>query len=99
MIHILQLVIKHCILAQNSVSGMLSRYPKIVGHYKYSNLAVERLQDIHCQHSLPNHKLMQDEPTQWDSTYYMLEHLVEQQRAISLYNTDFELPDHLNSNE
>ena len=29
----------------------------------------------------------------------MLECLVEQRRAISLYDTDFELPDRLNSNE
>ena len=98
-IHTLQLVIKDCILAQRSVSDMLARCRKIVGHYKHSHLAVERLQDIQRQLSLPNHKLMQDEPTRWDSTYYMLERLVEQQRAISLYDTDFELPDRLNSNE
>ena len=30
---------------------------------------------------------------------YMLERLVEQRRAISLYDTDFELPDRLCSNE
>ena len=98
-IHTLQLVIKDFILAQRSVSDMLARCRKIVGHYKYSHLAVERLQDIQRQLSLPNHKLMQDEPTRWDSTYYMLERLVEQRRAISLYDTDFELPDRLNSNE
>ena len=78
---------------------MLARCRKIVGHYKHSHLAVERLQAIQRQLSLPNHKLMQDEPTQWDSTYYMLERLVEQQRVISLYDTDFELPDGLHSNE
>ena len=98
-IHTLQLVIKDCILAQRSISDMLARCRKIVGHYKHSHLAVERLQAIQCQLSLPDHKLIQDEPTRWDSTYYMLEHLVEQQRAISLYDTDFDLPDHLCANE
>ena len=78
---------------------MLARCQKIVGHYKHSHLAVERLQDIQHQLDLPNHKLIQDEPTRWDSTYYMLECLVEQRRAISLYDTDFEFPDRLNSNE
>ena len=48
-IHILQLVIKDCILAQHSVSDMLSRCRKIVGHYKHSHLAVERLQAIQRQ--------------------------------------------------
>ena len=69
------------------VSEMLARCRKIVGHYKHSHLAEERLQNI------------QDEPTRWDSTYYTLDHLVEQQRVISLYNTGYELPDHLNSNK
>ena len=68
--------------------------------YKHSHLAVERLQDIQRQLSLPDHKLIQDELTQWDSTYYMLKRrLVEQRRDISLYDSDFELPDHLCSNE
>ena len=49
--------------------------------------------------SLPNYKLIQDESTQWDFTYYMLERLVEHQRAISLYDTDYVLPDRLHSNE
>ena len=35
----------------------------------------------------------------WDSTYYMLNRMVEQRRAISLYDADFGLPDKLNSNE
>ena len=86
-------------MAQRSVSDMLVRCRKIVGHYKHSHLAVERLQDIQRELGLPNHKLMQDEPTRWDSTYYMLERLVEQRRAISVYDTDFELPDCLHSNE
>ena len=98
-IHTLQLVIKDWILAQRSVSDMLARCQKIVGHYKHSHVAVERLQDIQHQLGLPKHKLIQDEPTRWDLTYYMLESLVEQHRAISLYDTDFELLDCLNSNE
>ena len=55
-IHTLQLVIKDCILAQRSVSDMLARCRKIVGHYKQSHLAVERLQAIQRQLSLPDHK-------------------------------------------
>ena len=57
-IHTLQLAIKGCILAQCSVSDILARCQKIVGHYKHSHLAVERLQYIKCQLSLPNYKFM-----------------------------------------
>ena len=32
-------------------------------------------------------------------TYYLLDCLVKQRRAISLYDSDFELPDRLSSNE
>ena len=45
---------KDCVLAQRSVSDMLARYCKIVGHCKHSYLAAEKLQDIL---SLPYDKL------------------------------------------
>ena len=98
-IHTLQLVIKDCIMTQRAVIDMLARSRKIVGHFKHSHLAVERLHSIQKQLNLPEHRLMQDEPTRWDSTYNLLDRLVEQRRAISLYDSDFELPDRLNSNE
>ena len=98
-IHTLQLVIKDCIMTQRAVIDMLARCRKIVGHFKHSHLAVERLNSIQKQLNLPEHKLVQDEPTRWDSTYYLLDRLVEQRRAISFYDTDFELPEKLNSNE
>ena len=41
---------------------------------------------------------MQDEPTGWDSTYCMLELLVEQRHAISLYDADYVLPKWLSAN-
>ena len=98
-IHTLQLVIKDCIMTQRAVIDMLARSRKIVGHFKHSHLAVEHLNTIQKQLNLPEHRLVQDEPTRWDSTYYLLDRLVEQRRAISLYDTDFELPERLNSNE
>ena len=63
---------------------MLARCRKIVGHFKHSSLAIGHLHSIQHQLSLAEHKLMQDEPTHWDSTYYMLEGLVEQRHAIRL---------------
>ena len=98
-IHTLQLVIKDCIMTQRVVIDMLARCRRIVGHFKHSHLAVERLRSIQKQLNLPDHRLMQDEPTRWDSTYYLLDRLVEQRRAICLYESDFELPDRLGSNE
>ena len=77
---------------------MLARCRKIVDHFKHSSLPIGRLQSIQHQLSLVQHKLMQDEPTLWDSTYYMLERLVEQSRAKSLYDADYGLPEWLSVN-
>ena len=82
-------------MVQRTVIDMLARCRKIVGHFKHSSLAYECLHNIKHQLSLPKHKLMQDEPTCWDSTYYMLSHMVQQRRAISLYDADFGFPEQL----
>ena len=86
-------------MTQHAVINMLARPRKIVGHFNHSHLAVECLNSIQNQLNLPEHRLVQDKPTRWDSTYYLLDHLVEQCRAISLNDTDFELPERLNSNK
>ena len=79
-IHTLQLVARDSIMVQRSY-----RYVrKIIGHFKHSSLAYECLHTIQRQLNLPEHKLMQDEPTRWDSTYYMLNRMVPQCRAIGL---------------
>ena len=98
-IHTLQLVVKDSIMIQRTVIDMLARCRKLVGHFKHSSLAYQHLHNIQSQLSLPEHKLIQDEPTRWDSTYYMLSHIIQQRRAITLYDTDFGLPEQLNSNE
>ena len=97
-IHTLQLVVKNSIMIQRTVIDMLARCRKIVGHFKHSSLAYQHLRNIQSQLSLPEHKLIQDEPTCWDSTYYMLSCIIQQRRAITLYDTDFGLPEQLNSN-
>ena len=98
-IHTLQLVVKDSIFIQKSVTDILARCRKIVGHFKHSSLATGYLLSIQKQLGLAEHKLIQDEPTRWDSSYYMLERVVEQRRAISLYDADHGLPEILSANE
>ena len=50
-------------MVQRTVIDMLVRCRKIIGHFKHSSLAYERLHDIQHQLNLPEHKLMQDKPT------------------------------------
>ena len=68
-IYTLQLVVKDSIMIQRTVIDMLARCRKIVDYFKHSSLAYQHLHNIQSQLSLPEHKLIQDEPTHWDSTY------------------------------
>ncbi|KAJ8884160.1 hypothetical protein PR048_016017 [Dryococelus australis] len=46
---------------------------------------------------VPQHCLIQDEPTRWNSTYYMFNRLLEQKRAIQLAVGKLKLPAELTS--
>ena len=81
--HGLQHVIHDGVLAQKDVQDLLAAGRKIVGHYKHSNVAFHLLQRIQAQLELKMCALYQDEPTRWNSSYYMLKRLVEQRKAIS----------------
>lgn len=80
--HTLQLCIHDAVLDSKSVSDLISAARKIVAHFKHSSLKCERLRDAQTELTLPQHSLLQDVTTRWNSSYYMLERLFEQKRAI-----------------
>ena len=86
--HSLQCVIHDGVLAQRDVQDLLAAGRRIVGHYKHSNVAFHLLQRIQAQLELKVCALYQDEPTRWNSSYYMLKRLVEQRKAISAANAE-----------
>ncbi len=49
------------------------------------------MEDIQMQFNHPIRRLQQDVQTCWNSTYYMLQSLIEQKRALGI----FELPNNL----
>ena len=75
------------------LSHLLSQCRFIVGHFSHSVLAKERLTKIQeCIADHPKRKLVQDVPTRWNSTYYMVERLVEQEKAIVSYDHKYGFP-------
>ncbi|KAJ8396465.1 hypothetical protein AAFF_G00017710 [Aldrovandia affinis] len=90
--HTLQLAVHEGLLSQRSINDVTANARKIVGHFKHSPLAYSRLHDIQDNMGQGRKRLQQDVPTRWNSTYYMLESLIEQRRALGAYGAEHELP-------
>ena len=84
-LHTLQLVIHDAILEQRIIKDILANCRQITGHFNHSSLAYSKLEELQKQHSLRQHKLIQDVSTRWNSTYLMLERIAEQKLAIATY--------------
>lgn len=80
--HTLQLAISDS-LKDDTVSELLKSAKAIVGHFNRSTVARNLLSGIQTQLQLPKHQLMKECTTRWNSTFYMLERLLEQRRAVT----------------
>ncbi|XP_067283555.1 zinc finger BED domain-containing protein 4-like [Pseudorasbora parva] len=85
--HTLQLAVHEGLLAQRSIADAIAVGRKIVGHFKHSALAYSLLEDIQGQLNQPIKRLQQDVQTRWNSTYYMLQSLIEQKRVLGVYQS------------
>ncbi|XP_035984217.1 zinc finger BED domain-containing protein 4-like [Fundulus heteroclitus] len=92
MAHTLQLAVADGVLSQRSIADIIAYGRRIVGHFKHSQLAYSRLQNIQKQLGQPIKRLQQDVPTRWNSTVNMLQSLMEQKRALGAYGADYDLP-------
>lgn len=97
--HTLQLAIHDAVLSQRSIKDTIAAGRRIVGHFKHSPLAYGRLKKVQLELGMTHKRLQQDIATRWNSTYYMLESLREQKRALSAYVADFDLPATLTANQ
>lgn len=79
--HNLHLAVKK-VIEIDDVASRLSRLRKTVSGFSRSNKMSRQLKEKQKSLKLPQHKLIYDEPTQWGSTYDMVESFCEQQQAV-----------------
>ncbi|XP_030075314.1 zinc finger BED domain-containing protein 4 [Microcaecilia unicolor] len=84
----LQLVVHEALFTQASVEALIKKARTIVTHFQHSEQACQKFADCQKSCSVPLHKLLQDTKTCWNSTYIMLERMVEQRRAVNLFSVE-----------
>lgn len=83
--HTLQLVVNDSLSSQRAVTDVIAILKKCATHFHHSILAKQRLRDIQRELGLPEHNIIQAVPTRWNSTLHMLQRILEQKRALTIY--------------
>ncbi len=84
MSHTLHLVVIKALEKDRVVTSLLSKARSISGHVHRSSKASNRLHELQTQLNLPQHTLITDVKTRWNYTFYMLQRLVDQRRAVQI---------------
>ncbi|KAH7678440.1 zinc finger protein, partial [Aphelenchoides avenae] len=67
------------------ITTLLALCRSIVTHFRHSHKASDILRQIQKQLNVVEHNLIQDVETRWDSTFFMIDRLLEQKAAINAY--------------
>lgn len=71
-----------------AIANLLKICRSIVGHFKHSTKSTKVLIKAQRQFSIPEHTLIQDEPTRWNSSLHMILRLLEQRKALVYASTE-----------
>ena len=80
--HTLQLSIRSAFDSNKTITNTILHAKKLVSHFKRSTLATNELHSVQRDQNIPEHNLIIDCPTRWNSTYDMFSRLVEQRVPI-----------------
>ncbi|XP_049622993.1 zinc finger BED domain-containing protein 4-like [Suncus etruscus] len=78
----LSLILSEAFKTQKMVQNLLSIARKTCEWVQQSPRAQEKLAELQKEYALPQHTLVQDEPSKWTTLLNMLERLIEQKRAV-----------------
>lgn len=81
--HTLNLSINEAIMSNKDFLDVLKKCRSLVGHFKHSVFASEKLKELQTQMGLPQLKVIQDVSTRWNSSFHMLERLVQIKAPLS----------------
>ncbi|XP_030765200.1 zinc finger BED domain-containing protein 1-like [Sitophilus oryzae] len=98
--HTLNLTVKDGLIQNNELNVILQKCRNIVGHFKHSAIAVEKLSTMQQQMNSPQLKVKQDVVTRWNSTYIMLDRLIAIKASITAVMSSLpKAPEMLNAEE
>ncbi|XP_069128352.1 E3 SUMO-protein ligase ZBED1-like [Argopecten irradians] len=80
--HCLNLVVTKGLKLQN-ISKLTAKVRKLFSHFRRSHISAQQLREKQKQLGIPQHKLLIDVETRWNSTLIMLSRFVEQEPAVS----------------
>lgn len=66
-----------------------AKLKNIAKHFNHSVLAKQNLKKIQKELGLPQHSIIQSEPTRWNSTLHMMQRMLEQKRALNIYAGEY----------
>lgn len=81
--HTLNLSINEAIMSNKDFLDVLKKCRTLVGHFKHSVFASEKLKELQTQMGLPVLKVIQDVSTRWNSSVHMLDRLVQIKAPLS----------------
>lgn len=81
--HTLNLSINEAIMSNKDFLDVLKKCRTLVGHFKHSVFASEKLKKLQKQMGLPVLKVIQDVSTRWNSSVHMLDRLVQIKAPLS----------------
>ncbi|XP_018430288.1 PREDICTED: zinc finger BED domain-containing protein 6-like [Nanorana parkeri] len=81
----INLLVKDFLQNNRYIAGMLAVARNVCGHFIHSARARRILAELQYQNNLPKQSLKLETVPHWTSTFYMLQRLLEQQKAVQAY--------------